>query len=375
MIEQGRIQYQLLHERKNIPTYGSCWKSAIEHIDEGCRALSEETQSIIALHLANCFLEMSGHESYNCELEKKPNLRQICISSMTDRAFNVYTEFYTHTQNICWFLHGQIWQETIAENTFHVGKQIELSVKNQENILQIQQESLHIQEKLLKHGHDLEKIMENFYFSTLAHQETLVVMSSSLKSLQSWLIGEFSWIDLLIFYVSTSIIITILTSTTKTAGARLPLWIMLLGNSGVERFICMYVINTYSGDDLHSIMSKYIWWSRKCFYIFALITLFYFLYRYEDLQAINNNLLRDVYNQNILLLKKIDQLNNLESTTRSLRESPCNSEASHSLASTNKKQTDHGTSQENIFRITPHLKYNSKYNLRSKSRSPWDKYC
>ncbi|KAJ8926496.1 hypothetical protein NQ314_021098 [Rhamnusium bicolor] len=124
MIEHGRVQYQLLKEKGNLPRYGSCWKAAVEHLNEGCRYLSEDMQSDIALHITNCFLEMSGHETYNCELDKKPNLRAICINSMSDRAFNVYTEFYTHTQNICWFLRGQIWHETIADNTLKSWKTI-----------------------------------------------------------------------------------------------------------------------------------------------------------------------------------------------------------------------------------------------------------
>lgn len=74
----------------------------------------------MALKLTNCFLDMSGHEEYHCESDRKQNLRKICISNMSDRAFNVYTEFYTHTQNICWFLRGQIWQEILVERTYEV---------------------------------------------------------------------------------------------------------------------------------------------------------------------------------------------------------------------------------------------------------------
>lgn len=80
---------------------------------------------------------MSGHETYNCDLDRKSNLRGICISSMTDRAFNVYTEFYTHTQNMCSFLRGLVWQEAIAESTHRVGAQLEMSARNQEDLLKV----------------------------------------------------------------------------------------------------------------------------------------------------------------------------------------------------------------------------------------------
>ncbi|KAK9701223.1 hypothetical protein QE152_g30763 [Popillia japonica] len=182
MQEQGRQQYQLLQERGNLPQYGNCWKSAIRHVNEGCRSLSEDTQAEISLQLTNCFLLMSGHDTYECELNKKPNLRAICINSMSDRAFNVYTEFYTHTQNICWFLRGQIWHETIAENTWKVGEQLHESAKNQEQILQSQRDSLELQEQLMKYSNALEKSMAKFYESSKDQQEILKIFSTSIKS-------------------------------------------------------------------------------------------------------------------------------------------------------------------------------------------------
>ncbi|KAF5285907.1 hypothetical protein FQA39_LY04368 [Lamprigera yunnana] len=314
MIEQGRKQFQLLQERKNLPTYGDCWKLAVQHIEESCQSLSEDSQSIIALHLANCFLEMSGHESYNCELEKKPNLKQICISSMSDRAFNVYTEFYTHTQSICWFLREQVWQETIADNTFRVGKQLETFANIQEDILQSQQESLDIQEKLLSHGHSLEKVMEKFYTSSQDHFDVLLIVSSTLKNLQSWLVGRFSWIDTFIFYVSTSIFIIIVTSSKQTVSARFPIWMLLLCNIGMESFIATYISNSSSTDsqEIYNRISTYIWWSRKTFYTLALTTLTYFVYYYQDLNNINNELLQKVYDQNLSILSKLEKTKSVE---------------------------------------------------------------
>lgn len=165
----------MIKERQALPKYGPCWKASLEHLNEGCRYLSEDTQSDIALHITNCFLEMSGHETYNCELDKKPNLRGICINGMTDRAFNVYTEFYTHTQNICWFLRGQIWHETIAENTLKVGKQLEISAEAQEDLIRVQKESIELQERMLKQGMFLERVLEDVYMSVQAHQDILKV--------------------------------------------------------------------------------------------------------------------------------------------------------------------------------------------------------
>lgn len=278
--------------------------------------MSEDTQSDIALHITNCFLEMSGHETYNCELDKKPNIRGSCISSMSDRAFNVYTEFYTHTQNICWFLRGQVWHETISENTLRVGKQLESSAKNQEEILRSQRESLVLQEKLLKYGKNLEKIMEDFYISTQQHNEILLLMSKSLGNLQSWLIGELSWVDLIVFYVSASIVICIFTSTSRTITARLPILFLLLGNAVIERLICITFTSNKAEAELLLIQNeiyKYIWWLRKLFIILAFFILLYKACYYKDLLCINNTLLQKIYDQNLNILemlKKRFQSNN-----------------------------------------------------------------
>ncbi|KAF2892630.1 hypothetical protein ILUMI_13544, partial [Ignelater luminosus] len=300
----------LLQERGNLPRYGSCWKNAVEHVEEGCRTLSEDTQSDIALHITNCFLEMSGHETYNCELDKKPNIRGSCIASMSDRAFNVYTEFYTHTQNICWFLRGQVWHETIAENTLRVGKQLESSAKNQEEILKSQKESLVLQGKLLKYGKNLEKIMEEFYISTQQHNEILLLMSKSLGNLQSWLIGELSWVDLIVFYISASILTCIFTSTSRTITARLPILLLLMGNAVIERLICTAFTSNTTETELLLIQNeiyKYIWWLRKLFIIVAVFILVYKACYYKDLLCINNALLQKIYDQNLNMLEILEK--------------------------------------------------------------------
>ncbi|KAG5898310.1 hypothetical protein JTB14_022999 [Gonioctena quinquepunctata] len=180
LVQRGKIQYDLLRKRSNLPQYGSCWKSAVEHLENGCRYLSEHTQSDIALHITNCFLEMSGHPTYYCELDKKSNLRAICINSMSDRAFNVYTEFYTHTQNICWFLQGQIWHEIIADNTIIVGKQLKETAHNQQDLLQAQKESLKLQVKMMEHGELLEKndlLTKHYELLCLIQRQNNIILS------------------------------------------------------------------------------------------------------------------------------------------------------------------------------------------------------
>ncbi|CAH0563656.1 unnamed protein product [Brassicogethes aeneus] len=313
MIEQGKAQYQLLKERGSLPRYGDCWKRAVEHVNDGCRHLSEDTQSDIALHITNCFLEMSGHETYNCELDKKPNLRGICINSMSDRAFNVYTEFYTHTQNICWFLRGQIWHETISENTFKVGKQLEVSSKTQQQLLKTQQESLELQEKMLKHGKFLEAVLEDLYISVRAHQELLNVMSESLSRLQTWIVGEISWIDSIIFYISAILFILLLTSTKRTSESRLTLFLLVFLNFASERFLCVFVRYFYSEpniDVFYIHIYNSVWYLRYCMVFLSVVVFAYKFYHHKDLTEQNNDLLRKLSKKNDNILEMLSNIKN-----------------------------------------------------------------
>ncbi|KAI4456873.1 protein gamete expressed 1 [Holotrichia oblita] len=310
MQEQGRQQYQLLQERGNLPQYGNCWKSAIRHVNEGCRSLSEDTQAEISLQLTNCFLLMSGHDTYECELNKKPNLRAICINSMSDRAFNVYTEFYTHTQNICWFLRGQIWHETIAENTWKVGEQLYESAKNQEQILQNQRDSLELQERLMKYSHVLEKNMAKFYESSKDQQEILKLFSTSISNLQSWLLGEISWFDTLVFYIVSSLFVIFFTSVPRTNAARLIMLTILTLNTFIERLVCYLLTNQFPNDikEIQADYYFYIWCSRYICMFINVIILIMTAISYKNAVLLNMELLNNIYDRIINISKKIDFL-------------------------------------------------------------------
>lgn len=364
----------MLQERVNLPQYGACWKQAVQHIHEGCNFLSEEAQSDIALHLTNCFLEMSGHETYNCELDRKPNLRGICVNSMTDRAFNVYTEFYTHTQNICWFLRGQIWQETIAANTFRVGKQLEISAENQEKLLEAQKESISIQEKLLKHGVILEEIIGKIIASlTQTHQNIL--------SLQNWLIYEVSWFETIVFYIISLIFAFILTSLQCTNASRLPVLLLLCLNIVLERMICKVILK-YSAERnvevAHSQIAQYIWFLRYSLIVLCSVAIITSIFLYKDYAKINHILLEKVYNQNVLLMQKLEKPKQSEILQQSVNvlneklgfESVCVTPVH--AAST---YSDINLTTRNIHTLnkptSPKVELSkSKYNLRSRQGTP-----
>lgn len=253
---------------------------------------------------------MSGHDTYECELNKKPNLRAICINSMSDRAFNVYTEFYTHTQNICWFLRGQIWHETIAENTWKVGEQLHESAKNQEQILQSQRDSLELQEQLMKYSNALEKSMAKFYESSKDQQEILKIFSTSISNLQSWLLGEISWFDTLVFYIVSCFFVIFFTSVPRTSTARLIMLTILTFNTFIERLICYLITNQFTSDikDVQADYYFYIWCSRYTCMFINIVILILTAISYKNTVLLNTQLLNEIYDKIINISKKIDFL-------------------------------------------------------------------
>ncbi|XP_066259687.1 uncharacterized protein [Euwallacea similis] len=308
--EQGRTQYQMIKERGSLPKYGPCWRAALQHLSEGCSHLSEEVQSDIALHITNCFLEMSGHETYNCQSDKKPNLKAICISNMSDRAFNVYTEFYTHTQNICWFLQGQFWHETIAENTQKVGKQLEVSAEHQQNLIKVQKESILLQEKMLKQERFLEKILEDVYVSVSAHQEILKLLTQTVTSLQTWIVGEISWLDSIMFNIFALVLIFLFTASERTSSARLPLFFLLTLNIAIERLICSLYTKYSSEVKTHALYSNlynFVWYARYAFTFLGAIVILYVALTYSNILEQNRSMLATIRKQNSEILKSVEQ--------------------------------------------------------------------
>lgn len=297
-----------------LPKYGKCWQAAIEHVHESCRDLNEDTQSDVALDLMNCFLEMSGHNTYNCASDKKDNLRKICINSMTDRAFMVYTEFYTQTINICWFLRGQVWNEMIAENSLRLLEYLKVSSEKQEELLKAQEKTLHIQEKLLKNEEHLQKFLQNLYTSTEEHYKMLNVLVGTMKNLQSWLIGEVSWFNSITFYVIASFVAYIFTSTKRTQDSRLPVMFLLALNVFIERLFASHLMSNSNKNisELHENYHTYIWYIRDFFICVSLTILCRSAYSYKDYIVENNVMLEKLFSINNDLYKHVKELHDLK---------------------------------------------------------------
>jgi len=85
--------------------------------------------------------------------------RTECTRRMSSEAFGAYTDFFTHTQSICFYLQASEWQAT-TEETINLLSDTSANVVNklhsaediQHELLRKQNDSLRIQQHLLDGG-------------------------------------------------------------------------------------------------------------------------------------------------------------------------------------------------------------------------------
>ncbi|ESO95827.1 hypothetical protein LOTGIDRAFT_75797, partial [Lottia gigantea] len=223
--EEGKKQFQLIQQNSEMPKYGICWKNAMFSIKSGCKQLSDEVQSFLALSYLNCFLALQGRNTYDCE---KGEPIKSCTSNMADADRSSFTTMFTHTQNICYFLQAQIWHEEmdltidrLANSSSHVGQQLEESFRMQLDMIQHQNESLKNQKKIINQALDLRVLINDVF--------------DRVSKLQSLVLGEFSGFYSIIYYMFSIILCYLLTSTPRTSGARFWLFAVMTVNMLLEQ--------------------------------------------------------------------------------------------------------------------------------------------
>ncbi|XP_023217792.1 uncharacterized protein LOC111620155 [Centruroides sculpturatus] len=249
----GKNRYELL--RNQIPLYGDCWIKAVEELHLGCKQLNEEIQSRLAFSFARCFLLKLGLKIDPC-----PSHVDIaeCMKDMNERIFTSYTEFFTHTQSICFFLQSQVWQNEVegtvrklSATSKRLSYKLELASEKQMEILKLQSVSLDEQQKMLKSGNDLnsqiEKSRENIKnvfqelkSTTQEHRILIFEVFEQINKLNALILGGFVGFYTIVFYVVSIFVSYLLTSTTRTQDARLWLFIIMTLNCIGEQIICSY---------------------------------------------------------------------------------------------------------------------------------------
>ena len=252
-LESGKQQYEIIQKEITAsPKYSQCWLDAIRSLESGCKALTDDIQHRLSLKFTNCFLEKSGRQKYPC-----PEIQTLdqCTKNMPGESFGVYTNFFTHTQNMCYFLQSQVWQEKtdhtinrLEQSSENVAEQMENSSAQQRLLLDMQSESLKLQESIVSQSNQLMesvktsalsvRSMTNDFMQALFEQKSLIFgVFEKLSSLQTLVLGELTGFYSFIFYLISVFLCYLLTSTQRTHGARFWLFLLMTGNVCLERII------------------------------------------------------------------------------------------------------------------------------------------
>ena len=130
----GENKFQELQEKT---VSSSCWKDAVARLNTTCKKITDVEQSRLAVAFANCHLAKSGRQVYHCS--DTTTIRE-CTGDMDTVAFQAYTEFFTHTGHICYFLQNEIWQDRTDRTVSKLSEASEEAVKKLEESLDFHRE-------------------------------------------------------------------------------------------------------------------------------------------------------------------------------------------------------------------------------------------
>lgn len=322
----GEKQYHLLKTNANLPQYGHCWTDAIAHLDNTCAHLTDAAQATLALKFTKCFMEMSGGVGDDAAVSLCDIDDSLCMNQLPERVFQAYTHFYTHTQNICFYLMHQVWhdetEQTINLLRTHsqsVSKQLEIAGRLQLNLLQQQREGLKVQRQLVEHGMNLSDVLHesrgnlarltaDFRNSTVEHGRQLTDLFKRLAMLHNWFIGEYSFIEQIIYYVAAFILIMIMTTSKRTENSRFVLYLLAGLNLMLEITFQQFLQTDSFDNDSHVKFLANIWIIRKLF-IGAIVVVYVAMATfYVDQQRLTLSFLTKIHDQNLEMLKLLRQL-------------------------------------------------------------------
>ncbi|XP_038237571.1 uncharacterized protein LOC119847146 isoform X10 [Dermochelys coriacea] len=265
LLAQGRARLREAQTLARHPQLGACWAGALGRLDGGCQQLGEEQQSRIALAFAHCHLQRSGRPFPRCEASSSV---RACTQHMDPVAFGVYTEFFTHAHSICYLLRSEAWQQQ-AESTVHrlvassegVAERLEETNQLAEQAARAQEATLRSQEQILRHGELLRQTLQDSSrgvreafqdIQEAAGRQRLAFAEivNRLSFLHHFLVGESHALGSFLYHLLTGSAALLLTSSQRTAGARLILLGLVGGNVYLERVISGLVLeNTEAGSD------------------------------------------------------------------------------------------------------------------------------
>ncbi|OWF35097.1 Protein GAMETE EXPRESSED 1 [Mizuhopecten yessoensis] len=313
------------------PIYGQCWKDTLVKIKTGCRDLTDVVQSRMALSYLNCFLKVNGRTVYTCGVEDPVHE---CTQAMSDTDMSTFATFFTQTHNICYFLEAQNWQNEaeqtiskLAKSSANVVEILEDSAIHQQAIIHRQNLTLENQDIILLKATNLSNVILTAstnvfdFFSVLEKRtfdQKLLIndIFDKVAKLQTTVLGGFSRFYSLVYYTLSVIVSCLLTSASRTAGARFWLLAIMTVNIIVERLFIYYFSGSFSVKEVNKMTEAeieetvytYQWLCREVSAILSIAVLVFYIYIYRNLKVINNQLLLKLKKQNSELKHQVKEL-------------------------------------------------------------------
>lgn len=246
--ELGRTHFESLQRYSKMPKYGKCWTNTLVSLQEGCKQLTELTQSRLALAYLNCFLQVYGKDPYPCD--DSINV-QDCTLGITESDRSSLATFFTHTQDMCYFLQAQVWHE-ITRNMITTLSQTTTEVmENLADAINLQKEALSNQEIIITQSMNLSHMInsssENLYiFFNRTHQQLNLIIGivDAISFFQKVLYGKISLINSITYYCVWVCGSLLFTSTARTKSARFSMIIFVIFNMFIDFLLyLMYIGN------------------------------------------------------------------------------------------------------------------------------------
>jgi hypothetical protein len=315
----------------------SCWYEAVIKLNSSCKAMNDKDQSRLALSLANCHLERSGRQTYACPTHKDI---QYCTNRdiMDDLSFQVYTEFYTHAEHVCYFIQSQLWQANTEGTINRLSDVSTLAVamleeslthhkelrNSQDMVLDGQAAILEgdkkIAESLKETEANIDHTFQEISRKTEQHKNLLYELLESLDRgmgginwLLSSILGEIMSLETAIFFITTLLLITFLP---QFGLSRVWLYSILTAYGLMEGVVrrCVLWAVAYT-DSTNAIINIHFiqWYSRWSIITILGVVYLWRLVVYIHSQDKQFNLLKSLHQQlsdvhNLILTKK----NNLQ---------------------------------------------------------------
>lgn len=335
-VEKGKTQWDLIHSKSKMPHYGTCWQKALGQVEAGCKNLNEDQQARLSLALVGCQMDQLGirrKSTVNSDgtIEERPYdcsadipLKD-CTQGLNEdvNAFTAFSQFFTHTAHICYFLESQRWRETtkmtvetLLRSSDVVARGLNVSTKMQEKLISSQEELLsrgaNLSKSLESSSAGVQRLFEEFRASTENQRLMIRDTIAQVVELRSFIVDQVGLFYSYVFYVAALIVATLITATKRTGGARVWLYVILTLNLVAERLFLYYVdkelVHLYSAHEISDLVVVWAWRCRQTTMGLGAGILLWKIFTYRDILQVHGAILKEIQMQNASLKSQLDQL-------------------------------------------------------------------